>query len=465
MNRRLLILTVFILFLIKITAIWFTNFNLFGDEAQYWLWSKNLDFGYFSKPPLLSWFIAAYSFIFGENFFSLKLLPSIIYFLTAWAVYELCRNLNLKKNTAVSCALLFLFIPAVSFSSFILSTDIFLILFWTLSLNELIKVKKNTRLKSFFFLGIFLGCSFLSKYAAVYFFVSFFCYILLDKNFRNFFLKNYLGFSLSFFCCFLILLPNIIWNFNNGWVTLQHTSDNANLVNMKIDIFRGFEFLIIQILMLGPVLFLATIFNYKKLTFSENQKFLLIFSLPIFLIVFIEAVFVRANANWAAPALVSFFLFLYISIENDNVIFKRINLLFNFCFCVIFFFLIGTNYQAPLFKRIIGLNEFSNIVYSQGLKKNIVDYVVSDRLLFSSMKYELRNKEIIIHMPYKKGSKITNHFMISSPLKKEINRNFILIGPLSDIDYLDNSFTTRRVESPIHNFTDKEIFVYEVVFN
>ena len=50
MNRGLLILTVFILFLIKITAIWFTNFNLFGDEAQYWLWSKNLDYGYFSKP-------------------------------------------------------------------------------------------------------------------------------------------------------------------------------------------------------------------------------------------------------------------------------------------------------------------------------------------------------------------------------------------------------------------------------
>ena len=81
------------------------------------------------------------------------------------------------------------------------------------------------------------------------------------------------------------------------------------------------------------------------------------------------------------------------------------------------------------------------------------------------MKYELRIKEIIIHMPYKQGSKITNHFMISSPLKKEINRNFILIGSLSDINYLDNSFTTRKMEFPLYNFTDKEIFVYEVVFN
>ena len=311
MNRRLLISTVFILFLIKIVALWTTNFNLFGDEAQYWLWSKSLDYGYFSKPPLLSWFIAAYIFVFGEGFFSLKLFPSIVYFLTAWAVYKLCKNLNFKENTALSCSLLFLFIPAVSFSSFVLSTDIFLLLFWTLSLNELIKIKKKPSLKNFIFLGIFLGCCFLSKYAAVYFFISCLLYVLVDKNFRIFFLKNYLGFSLSFFCCFLILIPNIIWNFNNGWVTLQHTSDNANLVNMKIDIFRGVEFLGIQILMVGPVLFLASIFNYRILTINESQKFLLIFSLPIFLIVFIEAVFVRANANWAAPALVSFFLFLY----------------------------------------------------------------------------------------------------------------------------------------------------------
>ena len=52
-----------------------TNFSLFGDEAQYWLWSKKLDIGYLSKPPLISWMIMLHTFFFGDSFESLKLFP------------------------------------------------------------------------------------------------------------------------------------------------------------------------------------------------------------------------------------------------------------------------------------------------------------------------------------------------------------------------------------------------------
>src|SRR4051794_6724481 len=38
--------------------------NLYPDEAQYWLWSRHLAFGYFSKPPLLPWIIAATTALF-----------------------------------------------------------------------------------------------------------------------------------------------------------------------------------------------------------------------------------------------------------------------------------------------------------------------------------------------------------------------------------------------------------------
>ena len=58
MAIRILFPLVLILFLQKLIALNFTNFNLFGDEAQYWLWSQDLDYGYFSKPPLLAWVIA-----------------------------------------------------------------------------------------------------------------------------------------------------------------------------------------------------------------------------------------------------------------------------------------------------------------------------------------------------------------------------------------------------------------------
>ena len=51
--------------LIKLIAIYLTDFDLFGDEAQYWIWSQSLDFGYYSKPPMLPWIIRIFTILFG----------------------------------------------------------------------------------------------------------------------------------------------------------------------------------------------------------------------------------------------------------------------------------------------------------------------------------------------------------------------------------------------------------------
>ena len=34
--------------------------DLAGDEAYYWDWSRQLDWGYFSKPPMVAWIIAIF---------------------------------------------------------------------------------------------------------------------------------------------------------------------------------------------------------------------------------------------------------------------------------------------------------------------------------------------------------------------------------------------------------------------
>src|SRR5262245_47110199 len=40
--------------------------ELYPDEAQYWLWSRTLAFGYFSKPPMVAWLIAATTALGGD---------------------------------------------------------------------------------------------------------------------------------------------------------------------------------------------------------------------------------------------------------------------------------------------------------------------------------------------------------------------------------------------------------------
>ncbi len=460
MLNKVLLPSFIVLLLIKIAALNFTTFNLFGDEAQYWLWSKDIEFGYFSKPPFLSWIIKVYTEILGSSFVSLKLLPSFVYLLIAWGIYNLLINSGLNKKDSLAGSLVFLFIPAVSFSSFIISTDLFLLLFWTLSLNELIKINSEQGLKNFILLGVFLGLGFLSKYAAIYFIICLFILIMLDKSFRKIFMDNLFGFSLTFLSVIIIILPNIVWNFNNGWITLQHTSDNANFANIEIDFVRGLEFLLIQVLMLGPFIVLGGLFGYNK--WSYIQKIFLIFSVPIILIVLVEAIIVRANANWAAPALISLFSLMYIRINNSFL--KIANFLFNFTVCFVLFVMIGMSYPSKIFDRISGINDYALKIYNNSSNSAVKNIVVSDRLLFSSLNFELRDKDINFYMPHKEGDKITNHFKIVSPLNKTINENFTLIGSPSDINYLENEYKLLKINSPDQKFTKRKLDVYEVVF-
>ena len=107
MTNKILSFAIFFLIVFKVVAIYFTEFSLYGDEAQYWLWSQTLDLGYYSKPPLLAWFLGGYSFLFGDSFVSLKIFPIVIYFFISYAIYKLCLNLSFDNKNAKLCALSF----------------------------------------------------------------------------------------------------------------------------------------------------------------------------------------------------------------------------------------------------------------------------------------------------------------------------------------------------------------------
>ncbi|HCY54966.1 MAG TPA: glycosyl transferase, partial [Oceanicaulis sp.] len=39
----------------RIAGLMINPSSLYADETQYWVWSRDLDWGYFSKPPLIAW--------------------------------------------------------------------------------------------------------------------------------------------------------------------------------------------------------------------------------------------------------------------------------------------------------------------------------------------------------------------------------------------------------------------------
>ena len=456
----------FILFfsiIIKLVAIHFTNFDLFGDEAQYLIWSEKIDFGYYSKPPLLVWLIKLYTFFVGDGFVAVKYFPLFFYFFTSYIVYLLSFELYHKKELAIISALSFYLLPSVSISSFLLSTDVVLVFFCSLFLFLLLKITSNPKIINFIILGIFLGLSFLSKYAAVYYLISLLTILFLDKKLRGVFLNNVLG-SLIFLISFIIvLLPNILWNTKNGWVTLSHTSDNIGLERININLIQGMEFLFSQVLMLGPLLIFGFVFFISKFKFSFQSKFLLAFSLPVFLIVFLESILVRANANWAAVGLIPMFLFIinHVYIYSKKII--LFNNIVNFTFCFILFLLISFSSNLKVFERINGISNFSENLKNNYLQE--IDYlIVQDRLLFSSLKYNLRKSNKILLTPHKPNKVIKSHFQMSNPLKSSFNNNFIFIGNPIEINYLEKQYNVIKKEVVNVNFVRFPIEIYEIIF-
>ena len=53
------------------------------DEAQYWIWSRDLALGYFSKPPLLAWLISATAAMCGDGEVCVRLSSPALHAATA----------------------------------------------------------------------------------------------------------------------------------------------------------------------------------------------------------------------------------------------------------------------------------------------------------------------------------------------------------------------------------------------
>jgi len=461
-NIYFFVLSIFFIIL-KIISITTTNFNLYGDEAQYWLWSKELSFGYYSKPPLLSWLIYLVTSFFGDSFFVLKAIPITLYCFTSYLIFILAKKLFYDSSLALCCAFTFLLLPSVSLSSFLLSTDILLIFFWTAGLIQVLKIKENQSIINFAILGLLLGFAFLAKYAAMYFIISLIVLFIIEKNFRFIFFQSKLKLLLSSFIVILILFPNVLWNYQNDWSTLEHTSNNASLDKIKLNPLGLVEFVFSQIIMVGPVLFMSFfIYLFKKIKINTNEKFLISFALPALLIVSIESFLVRAHANWAAVSLISLTIFFVSVIYKFNKKIIYLNNYLNLIVGFILFLMIGFSFNLNVFNRISGLNDFVQFLDEKN-KKNIDNIVINDRLLFANLNYAYYSKQINFYTAFDPGNKIGHHFQLKKSLPINFSKNFLLIGNKSDIDYLQKNIKAKFLGSKLFPFARENIKIYEII--
>ena len=318
LNTPLILFILISITILRIYSLYLSPIELSVDEAQYWHWSRNIDFGYFTKPPFIAWIIGFSTFMFGNEEWAVRLFSPITHFCISLVLWGTAK-LVFGSNPGKIAALIWIFTPVASFGGFIISTDTPLLLFWSLSLLFLlISLRQNSSIISLF-VGIFLGFAFLSKYAALYFLIFFIIWWLIYD--RNTFLgiKNIL---VIFFTSFLIATTNLYWNYLNDFATVNHTISNANLSVITLNYNNVIDFLSSQFLVFGPLLFLLYLLVIIN-SFFKNREISLfaMISFPIILLITVQSFLKIANANWAVTAYVGATLLIsyYVTMTKSSV--------------------------------------------------------------------------------------------------------------------------------------------------
>lgn len=292
-------------FCYRVVVLCFSDMNMHFDEAQYWLWSHHLDWGYFSKPPMISWAIFLFRSLFGETSLVLKFLPLMVYPLISWVIYATCR-IHYDRSVAWGATLLFFTMPAVSLSSFLVTTDAFLLLFWSLALWQLVKALQYGG-HHWLCAGIFSGCGLMSKYTMILFLPSFFLHAVITGRWREQMKQREVWLAMALAVC--VWLPNLIWNFSHDMVSFGHVYEISQVENTRWHFSELLSFVGAQFGVFGLVSFgllLRCFWGVGR--FSQPDHWLSLwksFFVVFFVVICIQAFLSRAFANWAAPAYVS----------------------------------------------------------------------------------------------------------------------------------------------------------------
>ena len=281
--------------------------DLYADEAYYWGWAQHFDWGYYSKPPMVAWLITLGTSIFGDTFFGIKFLSSIVYIFTTLNIYYLARELFDDEAVAFWSGVAFITLPAVWLSSLIISTDVPFLFFWSLAMLFFVKALKSNRRRDWIVTGIAGGGGLLSKYTMIIFVVSALIYLVLSPRFRHH-LKNPRLYGAMVLAA-LIYLPNLYWNATHHFVSFHHVErDNAHITGLHFHVGKMLEFLGSQFGVFGPILFgwlLAILPRYRTLAKEESYKLLWWFIMPMFALILTVSLLSRAFANWSAPMYVA----------------------------------------------------------------------------------------------------------------------------------------------------------------
>ena len=273
--------------------------ELSTDEAQYWFFGQDLDFGAYSKPPLIGWIIRLSTDLFGQSVWAVRLPAVLFHAATAVVICAVARRV-VPQPVPTLAALLYLVTPGVALGSAVMTTDTPLLLAAALALLAQVwtgaaQVSGRRAPGAAILLGLALGLGLLAKQAMLFWLAGSIAAAILSPAMR----PARSDMLLALGVMLAVITPHLVWLYRHGLITLLHVQDISR--GAELSILRPLRFLAEQLLVAGPIFFLALGLSLARELAASG---LAVLTLTPLLIVLAQGVKGPALANWAVLYLV-----------------------------------------------------------------------------------------------------------------------------------------------------------------
>jgi 4-amino-4-deoxy-L-arabinose transferase-like glycosyltransferase len=242
------------------------NYDMFRDEFYYIECAKHLAFGYVDHPPFSILKLSAWIGMFGDSLFSIRIIPSVLFGLLIIMVSILTIQMNGSSFASIISALIVLSSPQILGITGFYSMNSFELFFWALLFLILVIILKGADKRLWLLFGIILGFGLMNKFSigilAVALNLSMY-FTPLRKDLTN---KYFLAGNLI---AFLIFTPFLVWNYLNGFPTIEFMSNAAEFKNVDIN---AADFFLAQIMNMGPVNSILWLAGLLALFFSRSFR-------------------------------------------------------------------------------------------------------------------------------------------------------------------------------------------------
>jgi hypothetical protein len=290
MTKKTIILIGFIILKFALQYILLSpEYDLQRDEYLHLDQAHHLARGYLSVPPVTSWF-SYVIFLLGNSVFWVKFFPALFGVLTlivVWKTIEVLKG-NLYALLLGATCIVFSSLLRINMLYQPNSLDV---LCWTAFYYVVIQYVTTEEKKWFYIGAVVFAFGFLNKYNILFLLIGLFPALLLSEQRKILTEKKlYLALTLGL----LLILPNLLWQYNNQFPIVHHMKELAETQLVNVD---RLEFLKEQLLFFIGSLLVIFSSLYSLLFFQPFKKYKFFFTSIIFtLAVFL---YFKAKAYYA----------------------------------------------------------------------------------------------------------------------------------------------------------------------